>query len=128
MSEIAQMSVAWRTVARPEGGTPIYRGIQAGHHAWDDALQGIARPGDPDGHADAVRHNAGDVRTSRFTSWSHSREIAERYAGVGGLLLEWRTGSPPPEVSWSLEWSPDLFYELEVLIRGTLNGARVIRL
>ena len=106
----------------------IFRGISVGHYRWTYALTGIAMPGDLEGHEDPARHNAGDTRTSRFTSWTHSRAIAEDYAGAGGLLLEWTTGSPPDGADWRFEWSPDIFYEQEVLICGTLIGAWVTQL
>lgn len=91
-------------------------------------MRGIARPGRLNGHADAARHNDGDTRTSRFTSWTYIREVAERVAGPGGIVLVWHTGDPPPGASWSWEWSPDPFYEGEVLISGVLEGAEVILL
>lgn len=107
---------------------PIYRGIHVGHHRWAEALAGIAIPGDPEGHEDAQLHNEGATRGSRFTSWTHRREVAEMYAGAGGLLLEWATGKPPDGAGWRFEWSPDLFGEQEVLICGTLVGAWVTQL
>jgi len=115
-------------VAGQEVGDPIYRGVARGHHAWYEALAGDAVPGDPDGHADPYRHNLGETRTSRFTSWTYDREVAITYAGEGGLLLIWQTGKPPPGADWSFEMSPDCFYEQEVLICGTLTGLWVERL
>jgi hypothetical protein len=54
-----------------------------------------------------------------------SRAVAEGRAGDEGVVLEWQTGTPPPGASWSFEWSPDLYNESEVLIRGSVRGAKV---
>lgn len=43
-------------------------------------------------------------------------------------MLIWHTGEPPDNAAWSWEWSPDPFREGEVLIKGVLEGAEVIRL
>lgn len=93
-----------------------------------DALQGRARPGDPAGHTDPFRHNLGQTRDSRFTSWSLDRSVAVSYAGQGGVLLTWTTAQPLPRSGWAFCESPDLFFEHEVLICGTLEGAWVTRL
>jgi hypothetical protein len=98
------------------------------HHAFDDALRGVARPGRLNGHSDADRHNRrNDTRTSCMTSWTYAREVAVRYAGSDGVVLEWHTGAPPPGAAWSFEWSPDEFREQEILIRGVLRGAKATR-
>ena len=114
-----------RTGALPEGGQPIYRGIPKGHHAYDDALQGVARPGDLLGHTDAAAHNLGRTHGSRFTSWTRDRAIAERFAGPDGLILEWRTGAPPRGADWQFVLSPDKYMESELLVEGLLTGIRV---
>jgi hypothetical protein len=49
-----------------EGSTTLYRGVAEGHHAFEDALEGVARPGDVLGHADPVRHNEGFTYNSRL--------------------------------------------------------------
>ncbi len=43
-----------------EDGTPIYRGLHAGHNAIADARLGIASPGDVAGHADVYLLNVLD--------------------------------------------------------------------
>jgi hypothetical protein len=56
-------------------------------------------------------------------------EIAQSYAmsqGAGGIVPELPTGVPPPGATWSWEWSPDVFGEQEVLLRGVRNGAKVL--
>jgi hypothetical protein len=115
-------------VAPTPSGTPIYRGIHVGHHAWADALRGIASPADPEGHEDVDAHNAGGTRKSRLTSWTHDRSVAVARAGPGGLLLEWMTGMAPPDAGWHFLGSPDLFDEQEVLVSGTLVGVWVTQL
>lgn len=108
-----------------EAGTPIYRGVARDHPGYDDALQGTAHPRNPSGATSAEAHNAGATADSPFTSWTHSRAVAERYAGENGAILELRTGRPGP--GWSFEWSPDIWHDQKGLIRGTVRGARVHR-
>ena len=130
--ELATLNLeGWRNIIRwgniPEAGTPLYRGIPSNHHAYAEALEGIAMPGDVNGTADVVSHNLGETMTSRLTSWTRSRTIAESRAGADGVILEWRTGTPPEGAGWRFLWSPDEFGEQEVLVEGILTGARVTR-
>lgn len=51
-----------------------------------------------------------------------------RYAlseGSGGVVLRLPVGPPALGDEWSWEWSPDEFYEEEVLLRGRRTGAKV---
>jgi hypothetical protein len=106
----------------------VYRGIDPGHFAFGAAKRGTARPHCAHGDVTPEQHNAGLTEDSPFTSWTRRREIAERYAGPGGVVLVWPFGSPPDGAKWSWEWSPDVYFEHEVLIRGTVRGAKVIKL
>jgi hypothetical protein len=70
-------------------GTPICRGVAQGHNAFGDAQLGIVSPGDVAGHADVYAHNVlDDTWTSRLTSWSTEREVAEGFAGKNGVILQ----------------------------------------
>lgn len=47
--------------------------------------------------------------------------------GVGGngAVLERHTEPPPEGAPWKFEWSPDSCDEMEVLVRGQIEGAGV---
>ena len=104
----------------------VYRGVHRDHFAFAAAKRGTARPHDPHGLTTPEQHNAGATSGSPFTSWTRDRDIAARYAGPGGVILIWPLGAPPPDAKWSWEWSPDVYFEHEVLIRGTIRGATVM--
>jgi hypothetical protein len=106
----------------------VYRGIERAHPQFEAATRGTARPRSADGDVTPDEHSAGLTEGSPFTSWTRRREVAERYAGPGGVVLVWPLGPPPEGAEWSWEWSPDVYFEHEVLIRGTVRGARVIKL
>jgi len=73
-----------------------------------------------------AEHNIGGASArSQFTSWTHSLVVARMYAtarGPGGVILSILVGA-----AWSWEWSPDVFGEQEVLLRGIRTGAMVLR-
>ncbi len=112
-------------------GRFVYRGVRADHPALDAARNGIAVPGDEDGRVAAAEHNLGErLGESPFTSWTHILETARVHAnaaGPGGVILVLLLGAPAAEDRWSWEWSPDLFYEGEVLLRGIRSGAEVLQ-
>lgn len=125
---------ALRTTARLYGpprltpeSTPIFRGVPRGHPGYDDAVRGRASPRDPRGRATPVEHNENLTDRSPYTSWTHDRALAAGRARADGVVLEWRTGPPPSWARWSFEWSPDIYLEKEVLIRGPIRGAKVTR-
>jgi RHS repeat-associated protein len=103
----------------------VYRGISPSHPAYADALQGNAYPRNPASQVTPEEHNLGNT-DSPFTSWSHDPDIARRFAGDDGVVMRWPTGAPPEGAPWSYEWSPDVFMEKEVLIRGPVEGAQVM--
>ncbi len=107
-----------------EDGTPIYRGVASNHNAFADAQQGIASPGDVAGHADVYAHNAGDRWTSRLTSWSTDRKVAEGFAGKNGVILQTSVEEMPGRGMNILE-SPDAFDEAEILLEGKIGGLQV---
>jgi len=78
-----------------------------------------------------AEHNIGGASArSQFTSWTHSLVVARMYAtarGPGGVILSIPVGAPPVGAAWSWEWSPDVFGEQEVLLRGIRTGAMVLR-
>lgn len=125
-----EKAVAGEANVAARGSEYLYRGVHAGHPAFEDALLGRAMPGDINGIVSAAEHNAGGVAAeSPFTSWTSDLEVALSNAnkkGEGGLLLRVRTGAPPPGAGWSWEWSPDIFGESERLLRGVREGCDVI--
>ncbi len=106
----------------------VYRGVSRDHFAFEAAKRGTARPHCAKGDTTREQHNAGVTEDTPFTSWTRSRAVAAPYAGLGGVILVWPLGLPPESAKWRWEWSPDVYFEHEVLIRGTIRGARVIKL
>ncbi|HAP74494.1 MAG TPA: hypothetical protein DCR14_00235 [Acidimicrobiaceae bacterium] len=104
-----------------EAGTPLYRGVATDHHAYDDAVKGIARPGDVNGVSDAALHNAGFTHGTDLTSWSTKLNVAEDFAGPGGVVLE-TSVEQLQRRGVQILTSPDNFDEAEVLVRGTVCG------
>ena len=112
--------------ARQSDDTTIYRGVDPDHHAYQDALKGIASPGDPLGHTDVDAHNWGFTEDSRMTSWSTDRSVAVGRSGQDGVVLETTIGEVRAAGNPILA-SPDRFSESEVLVVGTFAGARVTK-
>jgi len=112
----------------------LYRGVHAGHPASADAKTGIVTPGDICGTVTPEEHNAGfdDVqRRSPYTSFTRRYEVALAYAtraGFGGIILVAPTAAPNVGDAWHWEWSPDEYYEDEVLLFGRRGGLGVIAL
>lgn len=97
---------------------------------YDDALQGNAIPRNVNGSTTAEAHNYGsasDLADSPFTSWTRDPAIARRFAKDDGVILRLPTGTPPAGSSWKFEWSPDVWFEQEVLVRGPVYGAERIQ-
>lgn len=105
----------------------VYRGVAIDHPGYADALRGRVFPRNPNGLATPAQHNLGQTVDSPFTSWSREPSIAGRFAGEGGVVLRVPTGKPPRDSSWKFEWSPDAYFEQEVLIRGPVIGAERYR-
>jgi hypothetical protein len=112
--------------AGADSGTPIYRGLASNHNAFADAQQGIASPGDVAGHADVYAHNAGDTWTSRLTSWSTDRAVAEGFAGKNGVILQ-TTIEEMQARGVNILSSPDNYDEAEILLEGRIGGLQVTR-
>ncbi len=108
----------------------LYRGVSARHPNWFAASMGMVLPGDPRGTITPTEHNQGGVEErSPFTSWTHLLSTAQFHRdknGPGGLLLRVETTSPRPQDTWSWEWSPDIYFEQEILLRGIRIGVEVI--
>ena len=98
----------------------LYRGVGANHPGYANALEGTAAP--RGGLASAAEHNLGST-LSPYTSWTTDLKVAQGFAGEGGVVLRIpqvpRPGNP-------FVWSPDRFFESEVLIEGTVTGAKVL--
>ena len=129
----------WVDMAEPvpagvsEGAEPglLYRGVHAKHPALEDARAGRAVPGDPNGSVSAELHNGGDgLDLSPMTSWTRDLAYARRIAlseGPGGVILVAPVGAPPPDATWRWVWSPDEWWENEVLLWGIRTGLRVLQ-
>jgi hypothetical protein len=107
-----------------------YRGIHAGHPSLSLSAMGLVIPGDENGLITADAHNQGGVSSrSPFTSWTVHFRIALNYAkssGSGGLILYVPAGQPSNSDRWSWQFSPDLYHEGEVLLRGIRGDAMVL--
>ncbi len=110
-----------------KGTTYLYRGVHAGHPAIEAARAGRVVPGNIRGVVTAAEHNLGAVSAhSPFTSWTTDLSVARLYAGENGVILRVPTGAPPPGATWSWQWSPDIFHEGEVLLRGIREGCTIM--
>jgi uncharacterized protein RhaS with RHS repeats len=101
-----------------EDATTLFRGVAEDHPGFQDALEGKATP--RGGPASAAEHNAGNT-DSPFTSWTTDPGVARNFAGDRGVVLS---------KSWEglvTVRSPDAFGESEVLVKGSVTGAKVSR-
>jgi hypothetical protein len=93
-------------------------------------MTGLVIPGNQNGRVTAELHNLGGVSSlSPFTSWTVHFQIALNYAksnGSGGLILYVPAGQPSDTDPWSWQFSPDLFHEGEVLLRGIRVDALIL--
>ncbi len=109
----------------------LYRGVSVGHPVIDAAKQGRVMPGNVNGTVSAEAHNlGGQAASSPFTSWTRDPAIAATHAaknGPGGVVLRVPQVAPPAGAKWSWEWSPDVWGESEVLMRGIRSGVEVIK-
>jgi hypothetical protein len=108
----------------------VYRGVARDHPGYEEALRGNAIPRNPNGATSAEAHNFGlpeDLADSPFTSWTRDPQIAAIHAKQEGVILRLPTGQPPAGSPWKFEWSPDQWFEQEVLVRGPVYGAERYR-
>lgn len=109
----------------------LYRGVSAKHPALSSAKKGDVTPGNVNGTVTPDMHNAGGyAANSPFTSWTRDPNIAAQHAakhGDGGVILRVPQGAPPKGSKWSWEWSPDIYGEQEVLMRGARSGVEVLK-
>ncbi len=101
-----------------------YRGVARDHPGYDDALKGRVNPRNPNGTATPEQHNLGNTTDSPYTSWIRDPDVARRFAGPDGVVLRVPRGEGSP---YKFEWSPDVYYEQEILIRGPVCGALICR-
>jgi len=102
----------------------LYRGVTSTHPGYSAALSGSARP--IGGAADAISHSLGNTR-STFTSWSTDPTVAKSFADISGsgVLL---SVTIPKSLTIAVQDNIHVIMnESEVLIKGAVNGARVIR-
>ena len=109
-------------VAANGGQKWAYRGVGRDHPGYNDALKGRVNPRNPNGTATPEQHNLGNTTDSPYTSWTRDPAIAKRFAGEDGVVLRVPRGEGSP---YKFEWSPDVFYEQEILIRGPVCGALI---
>ncbi|BFM49511.1 hypothetical protein [Marinomonas sp. THO17] len=109
----------------------LYRGVSANHPALSAAKKGDVTPGNVNGMVTPEMHNAGGhAGNSPFTSWTRDPNIAAQHAakhGDGGVVLRVPQGAPPKGSQWGWEWSPDIYGEQEVLMRGVRSGVEVLK-
>lgn len=68
-------------------------------------------------------HYVGEMSAnSPFTSWTRDPDIARKFAKDDGVILRVITGAPKEGAGWSWAWSPDKYYEQDVLFRGPWSG------
>jgi hypothetical protein len=122
IQEGGRSSLARGRVAANGGQKWAYRGVGRDHPGYDDALKGRVNPRNPNGTATPEQHNLGNTTDSPYTSWTRDPDIAGRFAGPDGVVLRVPRGEDSP---YKFEWSPDVFYEQEILIRGPVCGALI---
>lgn len=87
-------------------------------------------PANVSGTVSPEEHNHDDrVGDSPFTSWTHSRAVAEFHrdkSGAGDVLLRVPEGAPTANDSWEWVWSPDDMFEEEILLRGVRMNVEVL--
>lgn len=109
----------------------VYRGVHAHHPAIESARRGIVQPANPNGTATPQEHNEdNNWFESPYSSWTRARSVAEFHrdkTGPGGVLMRLAVGSPKAGDTWSWAWSPDQYFEDEVLLRGIRIEIEVIR-
>lgn len=96
----------------------VFRGVPQTHPFFDLAKQGVVLPRNIFGTVDIDMHNYG-TSNSALTSWTRDKAVAETHVGEEGVLLE---ASIPGN---RIMWSPDVWYEQEVLVRGLVCGATI---
>lgn len=118
----ALTSLARSDVAANTGQKWAYRGVGRNHPGYDDALKGRVNPRSPNGTATPAQHNLGNTTDSPYTSWTRDPDVARRFAGNDGVVVRVPRGEGSP---YKFEWSPDVYYEQEILIRGPVCGAQI---
>lgn len=108
----------------------LYRGVHAHHPAIAAARRGEVHPANPHSSATPQEHNHdANPGDSPYSSWTASIEWARFHrdkTGPGGVLLRVPQGAPGPKDNWHWEYSPDEFFEEEVLLHGVRMGVEVI--
>jgi len=115
------------------GSFVLFKGIHSAHPAYSNALKGLVLPPvnssviqDTVDRIDAaVEHNEGMRPSSGkkrgWTSWTHSELVAKIHAGENGVVVS----AVFPQADVSLMWSPDEYFEQEVLVQGAVKAAEI---
>ena len=112
----------------------LFRGVNQSNHAYDDALNGVAKPNG--GTANPLEHNTGSTLNSPYTSWTTNPAVAENFAlrpgGTPGVVLEInvplsKTIASPNLKEIVLIQNGKVVSESEVLISDIIRGAKVTK-
>jgi hypothetical protein len=98
----------------------LYRGVPADHVDFELAKRGIVLPQKLFGHTDPSLHNAGFTKSSRLTSWTKQRQVAEIHAGQNGIVLTKQFLPKQLVVGFDDPW-----LEQEIMVKGVVNGAYI---
>ncbi|PKW10641.1 RHS repeat-associated core domain-containing protein [Streptomyces sp. 1222.5] len=117
------------SIPEEPGFNYLYRGVSTASPAYDDAVEGIARP--RGGSASMETHHDGNT-DSIYTSWTTSKQTALAYArgaaegrsDLPGVILQVKLPLGQP-VYPSIMFSTELWESNENLVEGLVNGARV---
>ncbi|XBK19340.1 RHS repeat-associated core domain-containing protein [Pedobacter lusitanus] len=118
------------SVGAAEATTTLYRGVNESHPGFKNAMNGVAEP--IGGNASAAAHNSGNT-ASFFTSWSTNPDVATNFAlrpNGSGVMMEVTvptssTVASPSLLNIQLKGTKTVVNESEVLLRGTVSGAKV---
>ncbi|WP_234542265.1 RHS repeat-associated core domain-containing protein [Streptomyces shenzhenensis] len=117
------------SIPEEPGFNYLYRGVSTASPAYDDAVQGVAKP--RGGNASMEAHHDGNT-DSIYTSWTTSKQTALSYArgaaegrrDLPGVILQVKLPLGQP-VYPSIMFSTDLWESNENLVEGLVRGAKV---
>ncbi|MFJ8062948.1 DUF6531 domain-containing protein [Streptomyces sp. NPDC096142] len=117
------------SIPEEPGFNYLYRGVSTASPAYDDAVQGIAKP--RGGSAGMEAHHDGNT-DSIYTSWTTSKQTALSYArgaaegrsDLPGVILQVKLPLGQP-VYPSIMFSTELWESNENLVEGLVRGARI---
>ncbi|MFJ1611056.1 DUF6531 domain-containing protein [Streptomyces sp. NPDC088253] len=122
-------SFSLSSIPEEPGFNYLYRGVSTESPAYDEAVQGIAKP--RGGSASMETHHDGNT-DSIYTSWSTSKQTALSYArgaaegrkDLPGVILQVKLPLGQP-IYPSIMFSTELWESNENLVEGIVRGAKV---